>query len=243
MGLTSTAAIGNEGLFRERVTAPLPQLAWFAAGVTGAFLVPFVFTSLLDLQHDLYYLVYFGFALAFLYSYARWNSLDVGELFRRNLLWSLGLGGLAAAFVVTNVLSRDSTPHPSGPYFGFEILWRGAAYGAVDALLLSVFPCLVAYAFVGGHLNGALRKCGYGLLALFLVAVITGVYHLGYEQFRDDGIAGPEIGNTVITVPMLLTLNPAGSILAHSSMHVAAEVHSHETDLFLPPQQGDDHAE
>jgi hypothetical protein len=42
---------------------------------------------------------------------------------------------------------------------------------------------------------------------------------------------------------MLLTLNPVGSIVAHSSMHVAAETHSHETDLFLPPQQGDEERE
>jgi hypothetical protein len=202
--------------------------------------VPFVFSSLLDIQHDLYYLVYFGLALPFLYAYLRWSGRDVGELFRRNLGWSLAFGVAAAAFLVTNVLSRDSTDHPSGLYFAFEVLWRGLAYGTVDALLLSMFPCLVAFGVLGGNLAGFARKAGYAALGFLSVLLITGVYHLGYEQFREDGIAGPEVGNSVISLPMLATLNPAGSIVAHASMHVSAEVHSHETDLFLPPEQQSD---
>jgi hypothetical protein len=212
---------------------------WFGVGLIGAFLVPFVFSSLLELQHDIYYLIYFGFVGSFLYLYARWAALDARELLRRKLGWSAALGVLSAAFVVTNVLSREATDHPSGAYFGFEIIWRGLAYGTVDALLLSAFPCLVAYGILGGNLAGALRKGAYAILGLLAILLITGIYHLGYEQFREDGVAGPEVGNTVISIPMLVTLNPAGSIIAHASMHVSAEVHSHETDLFLPPQQGD----
>ena len=59
---------------------------------------------------------------------------------------------------------------------------------------------------------------------------------MGYQQFREDGIAGPETGNIIISVPMLATVNPVGSVLAHASMHVAAEAHAHETHVFLPPQ-------
>jgi hypothetical protein len=76
----------------------------------------------------------------------------------------------------------------------------------------------------------------FGATALALTVVITGVYHLGYEQFREDGIAGPEIGNTIISLPLATTANPAGSILVHASMHLAADIHSYETNLFLPPQ-------
>jgi hypothetical protein len=69
-----------------------------------------------------------------------------------------------------------------------------------------------------------------------MVLIITGTYHLGYEQFRDAGVGQPEVGHVIISVPMLATANPAGSILAHASMHVAATVYSYETDVFLPPQ-------
>ena len=74
------------------------------------------------------------------------------------------------------------------------------------------------------------------VLTLALVLVITATYHLGYEQFREDGIGPPETGNTIISIPALLTTNPLGSVIAHTSMHVAADIHAYETDTYLPPQ-------
>jgi hypothetical protein len=212
------------------------HLAWFAIGAAAAFAVPFALTSLLGLQHDLYYLAYFALALAFLSAYVRWASVDLREVFGRYWRWSLVLGALATAFLVANVLSRDSTAHPDGAYFAFELFWRGGVYGVVDALLLSAFPGLVALGLLGGRLGGLARKAAYVALAAVMVLIITGTYHLGYEQFREDGIAAPETGNVIISVPMLLTANPAGSVVAHAAMHVAAEARSHETDVFLPPQ-------
>ena len=46
----------------------------------------------------------------------------------------------------------------------------------------------------------------------------------------------PEVGNTLISVPALLTTNPAGSVVAHAAMHTTAVTHSYETDVYLPPQ-------
>jgi len=143
--------------------------------------------------------------------------VDVGALVRRRWRVSLALGVLAGAFV-------------------FELLWRGALYGTVDALLLTVFPCLVTLGLLGGEVGGAARKFAYFACSLALILTITAVYHLGFEQFRRDGIGPPEIGNTVISVPMLLTTNPVGSVLAHASMHIAAVGHAYETPVFLPPQ-------
>jgi hypothetical protein len=78
---------------------------------------------------------------------------------------------------------------------------------------------------------------GFAALALPLVVVITASYHLGYQQFRDDGVAAPETGNTIISLPLLVSANPVGSVIAHASMHLAAVTHAYETDVFLPPQQ------
>ena len=39
-----------------------------------------------------------------------------------------------------------------------------------------------------------------------------------------------------MSVPMLLTANPIGSVVDHSAMHVAAVVHEYEGDIRLPPQ-------
>jgi hypothetical protein len=38
----------------------------------------------------------------------------------------------------------------------------------------------------------------------------------------------------VWSVPTLGTLNPVGAPIAHAGMHVTAEVHNYDTDLFLP---------
>jgi hypothetical protein len=145
------------------------------------------------------------------------------------------VGVLVAAFVVANVLTADATARPAGAYVAFELAWRGAGYGAIDALLLTAFPAVVAWNALHGHVHGLLGRLRYLALALPLIMLITATYHLGYPQYREDGIGRPEFGNTVISVPMLATTNPAGSVLAHVSMHVAAVAHAYETPVFLPP--------
>ncbi len=219
----------------------MAQPAWFAGASAIAFLIPYVFSSLLDLQHDAYYAVYFASAAAVLFAYVRLTSFDVRRFFTQNWQLGLGVGALSTAFVVFNVLARnDSTPHPSGLYFVFEIGWRGLIYGIVDALLLTALPGMIAFAAMRGSVNGITRRAGFAVLSLLLVATITAAYHLGYEQYREDGVGQPEIGNTVISLPMLVSVNPAGSVIAHASMHVAAVTHAYETDTFLPPQTSAD---
>jgi hypothetical protein len=215
-------------------------MAWYAAGAALGFALPFVFTSIFDVHHDSYYAVYFAATMAFLAAYVRFTGVDVRDLFRRNWRWSAVLGAATAAFLVFNVLTRaDSTPRPDGWYFAFTLGWRGVLYGAVDALLLSAFPLAVAYAAIP-HPRTRAGAVGRGALVLVLMAFITAAYHLGYEQYRDDGVGAPEVGNTVITIPALLTGNPLGSVIAHVSMHVTADAHAYETDVYLPPQTSAD---
>jgi hypothetical protein len=212
------------------------HLVWFAGGAGLGFATPYIFTSILDFQHDWYYLVYFAVTLGFLSAYAGVMQIDVPELFQRSWKWSVVIGIPVSAFLVLGVLSRDATDGPEGPYAVFEVVWRGLAYGVVDALFLTAFPGAVAFALLRRDLAGIGRRSLFALVALPLVLVITGVYHLGYEQFRDDGIGGPEFGNAIISIPMLATANPIGSVVAHASMHITADIHVYETDLYLPPQ-------
>lgn len=217
--------------------APVTQGAWFAAVCSITFLIPYVFTSVLSINHDTYYLIYFAVTLAVLTLYARATGIDPRELFTRSWKLSLALGALSTGFVVWNVLAQeDATARPHGFYFAFEFLWRGIAYGTIDALLLSALPGAVAFTVMQGDLAGLLRRAQYAALTLAMVMVVTATYHLGYEQIRDDGIGSPEFGNTVISVPVLLSANPLGSIVAHASMHAAAVSHAFETDTLIPPQ-------
>jgi hypothetical protein len=211
------------------------HLGWFAGGAALAFAVPYVGTTVLDLQHDVYLGVYATFVVALLTSYVRATGIDVAALVRRHWKPSVAIGVLLLVPLVANVLSESATPRPAGLYFVFELFWRGGVYGVVDALLLTAFPCAVVYSALGGDLSGWRRKAAYGTASLGLVMTITATYHLGYSQFREDGVKAPETGNVLISVPALLTANPIGSVIDHAGMHIAAVSHEYETDVRLPP--------
>jgi hypothetical protein len=183
-----------------------------------------------------YYLAYFVTAAAVIAVYARVEHVEVRRIVTHAWPWSVALGVLAAVAVAGNVLGEDATDRPGGAYFAFELLWRGVTYGAVDALLLSVFPGMVAYSILRGRVGGFMGKVRFAALALPLVLVITATYHLGYPQYREDGVRQPETGNTIISAPMLATTNPIGSVIAHATMHTTAVAQSYETPVFLPPE-------
>jgi hypothetical protein len=138
---------------------PVRQLVWLGLVCTVAFFIPYLGISVLDMQHDLFYLAYFAATLALLTSYVRVEHVDVAEVFRRRWQSSLGIGvALAAVLVYTVFNTEHSTTRPHGFYFVFELLWRGVGYGVMDTLLLTVFPCLVAYQILQGRVGGLKGK-------------------------------------------------------------------------------------
>jgi hypothetical protein len=212
------------------------HLAWFAVVCVVAFGVPYFGVSVFDLQHDLFYLVYFAVTIALVATYVRVEQVDVAAIFRRRWRWSIGVGVLLAVFLVFNVLNtEDATARPHGAYFVFELLWRGVGYGLVDTLLLTIFPCFVAYKLLHGRVDGLRGKLRLTALMLPLVLVITATYHWGYPQYREDGLSRPETGNVLISIPTFATANPVGSVVAHVSQHVAAVTHAYESEIFNPP--------
>jgi hypothetical protein len=212
------------------------HLLWFTLGCTVAFLVPCLGVSVLDLQHDVFYLVYFAVTIALISTYVHVEQIDVAAAFRERWRWSLAVGALLAFFLVLNVVNtEDATARPHGAFFVFELLWRGVGYGVVDTLVLTVFPCFIASALLRQGVGGLKGKLRFTALALPLVIVMTATYHLGYPQFRQDGLGRPETGNVLISIPTFATANPVGSLVAHTSQHVAAVTHSYESRIFVPP--------
>ena len=233
----STRRPAASTLGAENRGGPAWHLAWFGAVALLAFLLPFLLTSAWRLPHDAYYLIYFAATLAALGLYVRRSGIDLRALLRSRWRASLLLGAAASAFVVWSVLARvEATPRPAGWYLAFEVAWRGVAYGVVDALLLSAFPALVAWGLMRGRIGGLPRRLAYAALTLALVTAITVVYHVGYEDFRNRDVAGPVLGNAVISAPVIATANPLGSVVAHAAMHVAAVAHAYESKDRLPPQ-------
>ena len=225
-------------------THPVPRavpdtvrhLAWFAVTCGVAFLVPYLGVSVLDLQHDVFYLAYFAVTIALVAAYVRAERVDAGEILRRRWRWSAAVGAVLAVLLVINVFrTADATARPHGAYFVFELLWRGVGYGMVDTLLLTIFPCFVAYELLHGHVAGLGGKVRFTAVMLPLVLVVTAAYHWGYPQYREDGLGRPETGNVLISIPTFATVNPVGSVVAHVSQHVTAVTHAYESRIFNPP--------
>ena len=99
---------------------------------------------------------------------------------------------------------------------------------------LSCLPCLVDTA----HSVGSWRRGIGGPLLRRLACADRDHHrglHVGYEQYRPYGVGAPRTGNTLISMPMLLSTNPIGSIADHMAMHVSVVAHTNETDVRLPP--------
>jgi hypothetical protein len=58
---------------------------------------------------------------------------------------------------------------------------------------------------------------------------------LGYTEFQGPQVVSPLIGNGVMSLAYLLTMNPLGAVLSHIAMHIAAVLHGISTTIQLPP--------
>lgn len=216
------------------------QWTWIGGGLVLSFLVPFVFADRLEINRDLYYGIYAASVLAFLWLWTRSTHLWVPQLIRHRWVLGAALGvvfGAVIALLVTRAV--DGGPHPNGIDFAAALIWRGVVYGAIDGLLLSVFPIIAVFtAFRDGRLRGSLSgTLVVGVVALLASLAITTSYHLGYSDFRSQKVTKTLIGLTVSGTPTLITLSPLGAPIAHISQHITALEHDYEGDLFLPPHR------
>lgn len=213
------------------------HLLWIAWGVLVGFGSSFIFGDLLTLPIDLYYLIYFGIIITYFFIYIRKTQLNLKEWFSRRLIWGILLGLIFGALMVQNVLSRPETEKFTGAHLAWLIFWRGLVYGAIDGLLLSSFPWIVTWRAFDVEKKPLGKKIAFGFLAWLFILMVTTAYHLGYSDFRSKKIIQPNIGNTIISVPTLVTGNPIGSPITHAIMHITAVIHSPKTELFLPPHR------
>jgi len=213
------------------------HLIWIAFGALVGFGSSFIFGDLLTLPLDLYYLIYFGIVIAFFCIYIRKTQLEIKEWFSRRLIWGILLGLIFGALMVQNVLSRPGTERFTGAYLVWLIFWRGLIYGVVDGFLLSSFPWIVTWRAFDAEKKPLKKKIALGFLCWLFILVLTTAYHLGYSDFRSKKIIQPNIGNTIMSVPTLVSANPIGSPITHAIMHITAVIHSPKTELFLPPHR------
>jgi hypothetical protein len=213
------------------------HLIWVGAGALVGFLASFIFGDLLNLPLDLYYLIYFGIITLFFFVYIKKTHFNLKERYSKRLIWGIVLGLIFAALMANNVLSRPETARFSGFFLVWALFWRGLIYGIIDGLFLTVFPWVVTWRAFSGDKKPLAKKVAISLLAWLFIIFTTTAYHLGYSDFRSKKVFQANIGNTIMSVPTLLSANPFGTPIAHAALHITAVLYSPETELFLPPHR------
>lgn len=134
--------------------------------------------------------------------------------------------------MVQFVLKGPETEKFTGAYLGWLVFWRGLVYGAIDGLLLSSFPWIVTWRAFDVEKKPLSKKVAFGFVAWLFILVVTTAYHLGYSDFRSRKIVQPNIGNTIISLPTLVSGNPIGSPITHAIMHITAIIHCPKQNCF-----------
>jgi hypothetical protein len=217
------------------------SLIWILIASFLGFSVAAVFAGWLKLKRNVYLLIYIPLVAALLTSFVISNDLNIKEIILHNWAWGLLGAVLAGAFVVKNVLSQPSSERQKGVALLSDILWPGFTYGLIDALLLSVLPILAVRLSITNvvsidNWSGKILFIVLGLLSSFFA---TTAYHLGYPEFRSKKVIWPNVGNGVLSLAYILTMNPLAAILPHITMHIVAMMHGPKTTGQVPPHYDD----
>lgn len=209
------------------------HLGWFIAAAALGWALTAFFSAGMDLPRDPFLPPYILGIGLFLYFYFRTHRFDWTTLRSRPLL-SVILALIGIAFMVFSVHRQPSSARPQGFALAFDIVWSGIAYGATDAIFMSIFPVLAIYRWLG-HTVGDVRRSMTGLLAIVASVVITATTHLGYTEYTASNAISPIIGNTIMTILYIVSANPLVAIVVHVAMHIAAVLHGAATTMQLPP--------
>lgn len=214
----------------------LNVILWIVAASLAGFTIAAVFAGLLKLNRNIYLMVYIPAVLILMYLFIKFARIPVIDTVLHNIIWGMAGAVLISPLLIKNVHSQPASERSKGMTFLMDIVWPGLIYGICDALLLSVLPVLaVRLAFSGADFSSWAVKAGFFMSALAASLIITTAYHLGYPEFRGKKVIFANVGNGIMTIAMLLTMNPLTAIIPHSIMHIASMIHGKETTGQVPP--------
>jgi hypothetical protein len=213
------------------------SILWILYASILGFGVASIFAGWLKLPRNIYLLVYIPLVLALFVLFIRANNINIKELVLHNWYWGLLGAIVAGAFVIRNVYSQPASKRSTGLALLLDISWTGIAYGLIDALLLSILPIIVVKVALADNVwvETWYGRIGTGIIGLFASFFVTTAYHLGYPEFRGKKVIWPNVGNGVLSLAYIFTMNPLAAILPHMAMHIAAMIHGKETTGQVPP--------
>mgnify|MGYP001096186588 CR=1 FL=1 len=219
------------------MTAFWMNMMWVAAAALLGFVVSALFAGKLRLPRSAFLLAYVPLAGGLVVWFGVCSRLDVLGTFASGWIWGTVGAVIVGTIAVRNVLRQEGSPRRKGAGVMLDIVWPGALYGLVDALLLSVLPVIAVRQALAPFTwtSGWIGQAGVGASALIASVVVTVAYHVGYPEFRNSQVWWTVLGNGLMTIAYLATGNPLAAILPHIAMHIAAMLHGRETTLQLPP--------
>jgi hypothetical protein len=219
----------------------MTTIIWIVLASLLGFGVAAIFAGWLKLQRNAFLFIYIPLVSVLFIWFMISMNFNVKELIIHNWYWGLLGAVLAAGFVIRNVLSQPSSERNKGLALLSDIIWPGFAYGLIDSLLLSVLPVLAVKSALTDTIwiSSWTGRLGFGIIALVASFFVTTCYHLGYPEFRGKRVLWPNVGNGVLSLAYLLTMNPLAAILPHIAMHITAMMHGPQTTGQVPPHYND----
>jgi hypothetical protein len=213
------------------------SIIWILSASFLGFAIAAVFAGWLKLKRNVYLFFYIPLVAALFVAFMLFNKLNIKDIILHNWVWGLLGALLAGGFVIKNVLSQPSSEKQKGMALVGDVLWPGFTYGLIDALLLSVLPILAVRIAITdtAWIDSMTGEIGFIVLGLLASFFTTTAYHLGYPEFRSKKVIWPNVGNGVLSLAYLLTMNPLAAILPHIAMHILAMLHGPKTTGQVPP--------
>lgn len=205
---------------------------WPAVAAVAGFATSAVGTSLLHLSRGLFVAVWTAVAGTTIAAWVLsegWNPLV--QLRRR---WVAGLiAGVIAGAPLALAATRGAAA-AGGAGVG-QLVWLGAVYGAVDAVMLSIVPVLALYGARPGDDLGHASRLRMAGLAIVASLVIAAAFHLGFAEFRGGSLVQPLAVTLILTAAYLLSGSPVAPIVGRMILNVAALIHGVAASGPLPP--------
>jgi hypothetical protein len=107
----------------------------------------------------------------------------------------------------------------------------------MDAMLLSVLPVYATWRALTlmGWTTRWPGKVAAGVLALLASMVVTGLYHLGYPEFRSSYVLVIMVSIAAQSLIYLLSRSAIAPLLSHVAMHITAVLVGLQSFSQLPP--------
>lgn len=210
-------------------------LGWLAATAGVGWAVAAFGSGAIHLSRDLFVLLHTAATALVAAVYVRSRRIDLARAVRARPKATAIATLVAGAVAVRSVFLQPGAARSSGAKLAWEALWDGVAYGAADAVLLTVIPMAAVMALFAQSHPGSVARVERAGAALVASLLVFAAYHLGFAEFRGALLVWPLVSGMVMGLAYLACENPVAPVLVHAAMHVAAVLHGPAGTLQLPP--------